>query len=175
MLLNLSKYHFSSFNRFQTHKILLDIKSFYLPIEGIFFNVSSESKTYWVHNTFMVRYCILVQAWIFNTLALASRAASASAAIARWSWTGNRTSFLWNLDDNVRTFFMQQRFLIFSHISTLSTLTPQGSVASSSVCSMTWLMVSLSDKISAKCFVPKTFLRVVAANKWVECLKSDMQ
>ena len=29
------------------------------------------------------------------TLARASRAASASAAIALWSWTGKRTSFLW--------------------------------------------------------------------------------
>ena len=33
---------------------------------------------------------------IYITLALASLAASASAAIARWSWTGNLTSFLLN-------------------------------------------------------------------------------
>uniref|UniRef100_A0A8D0HHZ8 Uncharacterized protein n=1 Tax=Sphenodon punctatus TaxID=8508 RepID=A0A8D0HHZ8_SPHPU len=45
------------------------------------------------------------------TLALASREASASAAIALWSWTGSFTSL----------------------ISTRSTLTPQSSVASSSV------------------------------------------
>ena len=35
---------------------------------------------------------------------------------------------------------------------------------------MTWLMVSLSDKISAKFLVPKTFLSVVAANSRVEWL-----
>uniref|UniRef100_A0A8C8AAL4 Uncharacterized protein n=1 Tax=Otus sunia TaxID=257818 RepID=A0A8C8AAL4_9STRI len=52
------------------------------------------------------------------TLALASRAASASAAIARCSWTGNFTSL----------------------ISTRSTLMPQSSVASSrSVLKDGWL------------------------------------
>ena len=62
-----------------------------------------------------------------------------------------------------------------TYISTLSTFTPQGSVASSNVCSITWLMVSLSDNISAKCFVPRTFLNVVAANKWVEWLKNVIE
>jgi hypothetical protein len=33
---------------------------------------------------------------------------------------------------------------------------------------MTWEMVSLSDKISAKFFVPNTFRSVVAASKRVE-------
>ncbi len=60
------------------------------------------------------------------------------------------------------------------YISTRSTLTPQWSVALSSVCSMAWLMVSRSDKISARYFVPRTVLRVVAANKWVECLKDKI-
>ncbi len=59
-----------------------------------------------------------------------------------------------------------------TYISTLSTLTPQGSVASSRVCSITWEMVSRSDRISAKCFVPRTFRNVVAASKCVEWLKS---
>ena len=57
-----------------------------------------------------------------------------------------------------------------TYISTLSTLTPHGSVASSKEDCMTWLMVSLSDKISAKFLVPKTFLSVVAANSRVEWL-----
>ena len=58
-----------------------------------------------------------------------------------------------------------------SYISTRSTLTPQGSVASSRVCSITWLIVSLSESISARCLVPRTFLKVVAARRWVEWLK----
>lgn len=57
-----------------------------------------------------------------------------------------------------------------TYISTLSTLTPQGSVASSKELCMLWEMLSLSLKISAKFFVPKTFLRVVAASKRVEWL-----
>ena len=61
-------------------------------------------------------------------------------------------------------------FTLFTHISTLSTLTPHGSVASSSVCSMTWLMVSLSERISARFLVPSTLRRVVAANRRVEWL-----
>ena len=58
-----------------------------------------------------------------------------------------------------------------SYISTRSTLTPHGSVASSNVCSITWLMVSRSERISARCLVPRTFLKVVAANRWVEWLE----
>lgn len=57
-----------------------------------------------------------------------------------------------------------------TYISTLSTLTPQGSVASSKELCMLWEMLSLSLKISAKFFVPKTFRRVVAASKRVEWL-----
>ena len=62
-----------------------------------------------------------------------------------------------------------------TYISTLSTLTPHGSVASSSDDCMTWLMLSRSDKISAKFFVPKTFRRVVAAKSRVEWLKIEHQ
>ena len=58
-----------------------------------------------------------------------------------------------------------------SYISTRSTLTPHGSVASSNVCSITWLIVSRSERISARCLVPRTFLKVVAANRWVEWLE----
>ena len=57
------------------------------------------------------------------------------------------------------------------YISTRSALTPQGSVASSSVCSMTWLIVSRSERISARCFVPSTFRSVVAASRCVEWLQ----
>ena len=60
-----------------------------------------------------------------------------------------------------------------SYISTLSTLTPHGSVASSKAVCMMWEIVSRSDKISAKFFVPSTFRSVVAASKRVEWLKSS--
>ena len=70
------------------------------------------------------------------------------------------------------------------------TLTPQGSVASSKAFCMTWLIVSRSDRISAKFLVPvtenwltkdglrknemfvlpSTFRSVVAANSLVEWL-----
>ena len=111
------------------------------------------------------------------TLARASRAASASAAIARCSCTGSRTSLLQvgvhiearsanPLEGNLGII----KIWVFTHISTLSTLTPHGSVASSRVCSMTWLIVSRSDRISARCLVPRTLRKVVAANKCVEWL-----
>ena len=61
------------------------------------------------------------------------------------------------------------------YISTRSTLTPQGSVASSNEFCMTWLIVSRSDKISAKFLVPNTFRRVVAANRRVEWLQSEKE
>ena len=60
--------------------------------------------------------------------------------------------------------------LIVTHISTLSALTPHGSVASSSEFCMTWLMVSRSERISARFLVPSTFRRVVAASNRVEWL-----
>lgn len=59
-----------------------------------------------------------------------------------------------------------------TYISTLSTFTPHGSVASSSDDCITWLILSRSDKISAKFFVPNTFRRVVAARSRVEWLKT---
>ena len=59
-----------------------------------------------------------------------------------------------------------------THISTRSTLTPQGSVASSKEDCITWLIVSRSDRISARFLVPRTFLRVVAAKSLVEWLQS---
>ena len=103
------------------------------------------------------------RAW--QTFALASLAASASAAIALCSWRGSMTSFS----------------------STIWTLTPQGSVASSRV-SWQWMVSkphdvrhsnstlisleipSLSDNISDKFLVPNTFLSVVAAKSRVEWL-----
>ena len=68
-------------------------------------------------------------------------------------------------------FWMENFPKNWSYISTRSTLTPHGSVASSSVCSMTWLIVSRSERISARYFVPRTLRRVVAASKCVEWLK----
>ena len=66
-------------------------------------------------------------------------------------------------------------FAVYStYISTLSALTPHGSVASSSAFCMTWLIVSLSDKISAKFLVPRTFRSVVAAKRRVEWLKTKV-
>ena len=58
------------------------------------------------------------------TLARASLAASASAAMALWSWTGRRASLL----DEWELFSGQERNV---YISTLSTLMPQDTVASS--------------------------------------------
>lgn len=57
-----------------------------------------------------------------------------------------------------------------TYISTLSTLTPQGSVASSSELCIVAEMDSLSLRISARLRVPRTFLRVVAARRRVEWL-----
>ena len=60
------------------------------------------------------------------------------------------------------------KYLDISYISTLSALTPQGSVASSRASCITLEMDSLSDRISAKFLVPRTFLKVVAASSRVE-------
>merc|ERR1712179_225172 len=72
------------------------------------------------------------------TLARASRAASASAAIALCSWIGRRTSL----------------------ISTRSTLIPHGSVASSKVDCIPALMYSRSVRTSDRFLVPSMFLNV---------------
>ena len=80
-----------------------------------------------------------------------------------------------------RSLFFLSSFLYFfapkpgkwasTHISTLSTLTPQGSVASSRLLCMICEMVSLSERISARFFVPNTFRNVVAARRRVEWLE----
>jgi hypothetical protein len=57
----------------------------------------------------------------------------------------------------------------------ISTLTPQGSVASSSAFCITWLIVSRSERISARFLVPRTFRNVVAANSRVEWLQNEMR
>uniref|UniRef100_A0A1I8IP76 Protein kinase domain-containing protein n=1 Tax=Macrostomum lignano TaxID=282301 RepID=A0A1I8IP76_9PLAT len=80
------------------------------------------------------------------TFARASLAASASAAIARCSCTGRRTSL----------------------ISTRSTLTPQGSVARSRHSCIMQLISSRSDRISDRFFVPSTLRRVVWASRRVD-------
>ena len=53
------------------------------------------------------------------------------------------------------------------------TFTPQGSVASSNAFCITWLIVSLSDNISARFLVPRTFRKVVAAKSRVEWLNNE--
>ena len=87
---------------------------------------------------------------VLVTLARASRAASASAAMALWSWTGSLTSFLKQTiifcsRNSFLSLLTQIQDLIFiywdirvTHISTRSTLTPQGSVASSRAACITW-------------------------------------
>jgi len=80
------------------------------------------------------------------TLALASRDASASAAIALCNCSGNRASL----------------------ISTLSTLMPHGSVASSNALCIACDILSLSLSISWSGFVPRIFLSVVCASNRVE-------
>uniref|UniRef100_A0AAG5CYN7 Uncharacterized protein n=1 Tax=Anopheles atroparvus TaxID=41427 RepID=A0AAG5CYN7_ANOAO len=82
------------------------------------------------------------------TFARASRAASASAAIERCSESGSETSY----------------------ISTRSTCTPHGSVASSSVTCIECEMASRSVSSSERLRVPSTFRRVVAASSRVEWL-----
>ena len=49
-------------------------------------------------------------------------------------------------------------YIWLTHTSTLSTLTPHGSVASSSVDCIMEAMDSRSDRISPRFFVPNTFL-----------------
>ena len=66
-----------------------------------------------------------------------------------------------------------EEFCFLNYISTRSTLTPQGSVASSNELCIVWEMVSRSDRISAKFFVPKTLRSVVAASKRVEWLLAN--
>ncbi len=58
-----------------------------------------------------------------------------------------------------------------THISTLSTFTPHGSVASSRLLCMMCEMVSRSERISARFLVPRTLRRVVAARRRVEWLR----
>ena len=107
------------------------------------------------------------------TFALASLAASASAAMALCSWTGSRTSLLKRIKQtkwHQKKLHNVKKWRVL-YISTLSAFTPHGSVASSRAFCMTWLMVSLSDRISAKFLVPRTLRRVVAANSRVEWLE----
>ena len=51
-------------------------------------------------------------------------------------------------------------YIWLTHTSTLSTLTPHGSVASSSVDCIMEAMDSRSDRISPRFFVPNTFLEM---------------
>ncbi len=69
-----------------------------------------------------------------------------------------------------RAMFTENILNIFEVILLNYTLTPHGSVASSREFCITWLMVSRSDRISARFFVPRTFLSVVAASRRVEWL-----
>jgi len=64
--------------------------------------------------------------------------------------------------------------MALAYISTLSTLTPHGSVASSRLLCMTCEMVSRSERISARFLVPSTFRNVVAASRRVEWLQQMM-
>ena len=66
-----------------------------------------------------------------------------------------------------------QYYISITHTSTLSTLTPHGSVASSSEVCISSEMDSLSDKISERFFVPNTLRREVAASSWVEWLEKQ--
>jgi len=81
-----------------------------------------------------------------------------------------RVNQFWKLTVTIITMRERDIDLVETYISTRSTLTPQGSVASSKELCMVCEMVSRSDRISAKFFVPKTFRNVVAANKRVEWL-----
>uniref|UniRef100_A0A1A9Z9S1 Uncharacterized protein n=1 Tax=Glossina pallidipes TaxID=7398 RepID=A0A1A9Z9S1_GLOPL len=106
------------------------------------------------------------------TLARASLAASASAAIALCKAVGKETSLLRKKRKKVSLmirYVFQIFFLIsFYYISTRSTLTPHGSVASSKDTCIVCEIASRSVNNSERLRVPKTFLNVVAANKRVE-------
>ena len=83
-----------------------------------------------------------------TTLALASLAASASAAMALWSWTGSRTSLLQQrriVRRGATVLYYTVLSLYCTHISTRSTFTPQGSVASSSEVSIHCAIFSLQQ------------------------------
>lgn len=56
-------------------------------------------------------------------------------------------------------YILPAQLIYFTYTSTLSTLTPQGSVASSSVDCIMLAMPSRSDRISPRFFVPRTFLK----------------
>lgn len=116
-------------------------------------------------------------------LALASRSASASAAMALCSCTGRRTSLLEtnNKKREKSEISFQDIYYVFttslmsSYISTLSTSTPHGSVASSKLACIMWLIASLSDSNCAKSLMPRTLRRVVAASNLVEPLKNKIE
>jgi hypothetical protein len=98
------------------------------------------------------------------TLALASLEASASAAIALCNCCGRLTSFLEEIGQQ------PVNPTDWSYISTLSTLTPHGSVATSSDVCIACEIASRSESTSAKFRVPKILRSVVIANSLVELL-----
>ena len=59
----------------------------------------------------------------------------------------------------LRSFSELSQNFLKTYTSTLSTLTPQGSVASSRVVCMSWAMLSRSERMSPRFFVPRTFLQ----------------
>lgn len=78
--------------------------------------------------------------------------------------------------DNRKSLYDNLRDIIYStYISTRSTLTPQGSVASSSEACIVCEMVSRSARISAKLLVPKTVRNVLAASSRVEWLERGVR
>ncbi len=68
---------------------------------------------------------------------------------------------VYDLGEKKRVFGWTERYFLL-------TLIPHGSVASSSMCRMTSAVCSLSDRISERFLVPRTFLRVVEASSCVE-------
>ena len=127
----------------------------------------------------------------YLTLALASLAASASAAMARWSCTGKRTSFL-KRDGQVTSSpcneTSQWKYKLTSPLSQPSPPKDQSPHPKHFALRVKWPRInallkyplsasyrrcydtSLSDNISLKFLVPSTFLSVVAASSRVEWL-----
>lgn len=106
------------------------------------------------------------------TFALASRDASASAAIALCNAVGSETSFLHRTITVLLGEWAKKGILFQNlvYISTRSTLTPHGSVASSKDDCIVCEIASRSVNNSERFRVPKTLRKVVAANSLVEWL-----
>ena len=76
-----------------------------------------------------------------------------------WSSTFSKLVALKSINLFAKSVVQWNAQISFTYTSTLSTLTPHGSVASSKVACIMLAIPSRSDKMSPRFFVPKTFLK----------------